>query len=79
MQYIANLQDRYSSPWTKVKFYREKPNVETTRKLSSLRFCEAIKKSQRTHSIILDKSCINCLGWIYETTTSGAPSTLRPI
>ena len=65
MQYIANLQDRYSSPWTKVKFYREKPNIETTRKLSSLRFCKVIKESQRTRSIILDKSCINCLGARY--------------
>ena len=64
MEYIANLQSRYSSPWTKVKFYKEKPNPENTKVLSNLRFCEAIKES-RTRSMILDRSCINCLGARY--------------
>ena len=65
MEYIANLQTKYSSPWTKVKFYKEKPNIETARELSSLRFCEAIKESWKTRSIILDRGSINCLGARY--------------
>jgi uncharacterized protein (DUF169 family) len=65
MEYIANLQGKYSGPWTKVKFYKEKPNVETARELSNLRFCEAIKESWKTRSIILDRSSINCLGARY--------------
>jgi uncharacterized protein (DUF169 family) len=65
MEYIANLQAKYSSPWTKVKFYREKPNTENAKELSNVRFCEAIKESWRMRSVILDRSSISCLGARY--------------
>jgi len=65
MEDATNLGNKYRSAWTKVKFFAEKPNIETAKKLSNIRFCEAISEAQRTHSLILDRSSISCPGAKY--------------
>ena len=65
MKDIANLESKYRSVWTKVKFFEEKPSVESAKELSNIRFCEAVSEAQRIHSLILDRSSINCPGARY--------------
>ena len=53
-----------SSQWIKVKFYREKPDLESVKGLHDVRFCEATKEAI-LHPVILDKESINCPGALY--------------
>jgi len=52
------------SQWIKVKFYREKPDLESAKRLNDVRFCEAIKEAI-LHPVILDRKGINCPGAQY--------------
>lgn len=52
------------SQWIKVKFYRERPNLESAKRLHDVRFCEAIKEAI-LHPVILDRKSINCPGALY--------------
>ena len=52
------------SQWIKVKFYREKPNLESAKRLHDVRFCEATKEAI-LHPVILDRESINCPGAQY--------------
>ena len=62
MEDIITLQNKYRSVWTKIKFYKDKPPIKTSKKLENVRFCEAIKEVQKTYSVILDRKSINCIG-----------------
>lgn len=52
------------SQWIKVKFYREKPDLKSVKRLHDVRFCEATKEAI-LHPVILDRKSINCQGAQY--------------
>lgn len=56
--------DKFHSHWIKVKFYEEKPNSIGAKKLSGVRFCEAVDRAL-IGPIILDEECISCPGANY--------------
>ncbi len=58
------LSDRFRSQWIKIKFYKDKPNLNGVKKLKNVRFCEATKEAI-TQPIILNKESISCLGALY--------------
>ena len=55
------LSERFRSQWIKVKFYRDKPDLNGAKRLKNVRFCEATKEAI-THPIILDRNSISCPG-----------------
>ena len=58
---IRNLYNKFGTPWVKVKFYKEKPDLKDVKKLEGIRFCEATKEAI-LHPILLDKESIACPG-----------------
>jgi len=58
------LTDRYRSHWVKVKFYEDEPKDKLAKRVSGMRFCEAVTKAIIT-PIILDKGDIACPGANY--------------
>ena len=58
------LSERFRSQWIKIKFYKDKPDLNGAKKLKNVRFCEATKEAI-THPVILDKDSISCIGAQY--------------
>ncbi len=58
------FSDKFRSNWIKVKFYKEKPDLDNFKKLKDVRFCEATKEAI-TCPILLDRESISCLGAQY--------------
>ncbi|MBN2030224.1 DUF169 domain-containing protein [bacterium] len=56
--------DNIKSQWIKIKFFREKPDLESAKRLQGVRFCEATREAI-LHPVILDKESINCPGAQY--------------
>jgi len=58
------LSERFRSQWIKVKFYKDKPDLNGAERLKNVRFCEATKEAI-IHPIILDRDSISCAGAQY--------------
>ena len=56
--------NKFRSHWIKVKFYREKPEVEEVKISKGISFCEAVKNAI-TKPILLDRNSLSCLGAQY--------------
>ena len=59
-----SFSSKFGGHWIKVKFYKENPNLKEFKRLESVRFCEATKKSI-IHPVLLDKKSISCPGAQY--------------
>ncbi len=55
------LSERFRSQWIKIKFYKDKPDLNGAKRLKNVRFCEATNEAI-THPIILDRDSISCPG-----------------
>lgn len=55
------LSERFRSQWIKVKFYKDKPDLNGAKRLKNVRFCEATNQAI-TQPIILDRDSISCPG-----------------
>ena len=55
---------KFKSQWTKVKFYKEKPDLKDAKRLEGVRFCEATKEAT-IYPVILDRKSISCPGAQY--------------
>ena len=58
------FSDKFRSNWIKVKFYKEKPDLDNFKELKDARFCEATKEAI-TGSVLLDRESISCPGAQY--------------
>jgi len=65
------LADRFRSHWVKVKFYKEEPKDKLAKRVSGMRFCEAVVRAVIT-PIILDKEDIACPGANYVFGSKGS-------
>ena len=55
------LSEKFRSQWIKIKFYKDKPDLNGAKRLKNVRFCEATKEAI-TQPIILDRNSISCPG-----------------
>jgi len=58
------FSNQFRTQWFKIKFYREKPDINNVKRLEKVRFCQAIKDGV-LYPVILDKESINCPGALY--------------
>ena len=58
------LSSKFHSHWVKVKFYNKVPDSSKYKKLSGIRFCEAISQAV-LNPVILTKESISCPGAKY--------------
>jgi uncharacterized protein (DUF169 family) len=58
------FSNRFRTQWIKIKFYTEKPDLNDTKRVENVRFCEATKQAL-LHPMILDRESINCPGARY--------------
>ncbi len=58
------FSNKFRSQWITVKFYKENPNLEDTKRLNGVRFCEATKEAIM-QPVLLDRESISCPGAQY--------------
>ncbi|MBN3038243.1 MAG: DUF169 domain-containing protein [Candidatus Omnitrophica bacterium] len=58
------LSGKFGSHWIKVRFYKNKPNINGAKRLKNARFCEATREAI-LHPVLLDRESISCPGAQY--------------
>lgn len=64
MEIVREFEGKYGGVWTKVRFYKEEPEIKRLKRGKGIRFCEAVGRA-RLSPLILDKESISCPGARY--------------
>lgn len=56
--------DKFRSQWIKIRFYKEKPELNDAKRIEGVRFCEATRQAT-IYPILLDREGITCPGAQY--------------